>query len=130
MTKKKKPLEEQTVEEPIAIEEATSTDQLRACLEEIKNCEGVIGYILRNSTSAAIDLKDPSKLIEYAILSSSALEAAEELAETFSLGETKNIIVDGGENRILSLTVGDNKVSIFTEKNADLEKVLKKLSQF
>ncbi|MEM2254892.1 MAG: hypothetical protein QXD73_04820, partial [Candidatus Bathyarchaeia archaeon] len=92
--------------------------------------EGVIGYILRNSTSAAIDLKDPSKLIEYAILSSSALEAAEELVETFNLGEAKNILVEGKEVKVLSFTVSDNKVSIFTEKNADLEKILKKLGQF
>lgn len=130
MTRKKKAVEDVAVAEPIALEEATSTDQLRASLEEIKNHEGVIGYILRNSTSAAIDLKDPSKLIEYAVLSSSALEATEELTEIFNIGEAKNILVDGKEVRVLSLMVGDNKVSIFTEKNADLEKILKKLSQF
>jgi len=131
MTKKKKALEEQIVTaEPLAIEEATGTEQLRASLEEIKGYEGVIGYILRNSTSAAIDLKDPSKLIEYAILSSSALEAGEELSEIFNLGEVKNILVEGKEVKVLSFTVGDNKISIFAEKNADLEKVLKKLGQF
>ncbi|MEM1566477.1 MAG: hypothetical protein QW510_05280 [Candidatus Bathyarchaeia archaeon] len=130
MTRKKKALEEQAVAEPIAIEETVPTDQFRASLEEIKGYEGVIGYILRNSTSAAIDLKDPSKLIEYAILSSSALEAAEELAKTFNLGEAKNILVEGKEVKVLSFTVSDNKVSIFTEKNADLEKILKKLGQF
>lgn len=130
MTKKKKAVEDLAAVEPVAVEEATPTDPLRASLEEIKNYEGVIGYILRNSTTAAIDLKDPSKLIEYAILSSSALEAAEELSEVFSLGDAKNILVDGKEVRVLSLSVGDNKVSVFTEKSADLEKILKKLSQF
>lgn len=129
MTKKKKVVEDVAVAEPVAIEKAAPTDQLRANLEEMKGYEGVIGYILRNSTSAAIDLKDPSKLIEYAILSSSALEAAEELSEIFNLGDAKNILVDGKEVKVLSFTVGDNKVSIFTEKNADLEKILKKLSQ-
>jgi len=133
MTKKKKVAEE-TIAEPIALEEATATpiapsatDKLRASLEELKGYEGVIGYILRNSTSAAIDLKDSSKLIEYAILSSSALEAGEELSETLNLGEVKSILVEGKEVKILSFTVGENKVSIFMEKNADLEKFLKKV---
>lgn len=130
MTKKKKAAEEQAVAEPIAIEETANTGQLRASLEEIKSYEGVVGYILRNSTSAAIDLKDPTKLIEYAILSSSALEAAEELTEAFNLGKARNILVEGKEVRVLSFTAGDNKISIFMEKNADFEKILKKLGQF
>ncbi|MBS7608246.1 MAG: roadblock/LC7 domain-containing protein [Candidatus Bathyarchaeia archaeon] len=132
MTKKRKAVEDAVAAESptIVMEGMTPTDHLRTSLEEVKNYEGVIGYILRNSTSAAIDLKDPSKLIEYAILSSSALEAAEELSETFSLGEVKNILIEGKETRILSLTVGDNKISVFMEKNADLDKILKRLSQF
>jgi predicted regulator of Ras-like GTPase activity (Roadblock/LC7/MglB family) len=134
MTKKKKDAEE-TVAEPMALEEAAipsapTTDKLKASLEELKGYEGVIGYILRNSTSAAIDLKDPSKLIEYAILSSSALEAGEELSETFNLGLVKSILVEGKEVKVLSFTVGENKVSIFMEKNTDPEKILKKLGQF
>ncbi|MEM2781009.1 MAG: hypothetical protein QW791_09145 [Candidatus Bathyarchaeia archaeon] len=130
MTKKKKTIEDVAVAEPIAIEEPASTDQIKANLEEIKDYEGVIGYILRNSTSATIDLKDPSKLIEYAILSSSAIEAAEELSATFNLGDVKNILVEGKEIKILSFTIGDNKISVFTEKNEDTEKIMKKLGEF
>ncbi|MEM3580527.1 MAG: hypothetical protein QXH40_02695 [Candidatus Bathyarchaeia archaeon] len=130
MTKRKKSLEETAPAEalvpPIAIETAT-TEDLKTRLEEIKGYEGVIGYILRNATSAAIDLKDPTKLIEYAILSSSALDAAEELSELFSLGEFNNILVEGRDVKILSLTIGENRISIFLEKNADIEKPLKKL---
>jgi len=130
MTKKKKTIEDLAVTEPLAIEEASTTEDLRASLEEVKGYEGVIGYILRNSTSAAIDLKDPSKLIEYAILSSSAIDAGEELSELFNLGDVKNILVDGKAIKVVSFTVGDNKISIFMEKNADLERILKKLHRF
>jgi len=130
MTKKKKTVEDLAVTEPLAIEEASTTEDLRASLEEVKGYEGVIGYILRNSTSAAIDLKDPSKLIEYAILSSSAIDAGEELSELFNLGDVKNILVDGKAIKVVSFTVGDNKISIFMEKNADLERILKKLHRF
>jgi len=128
MVKKKKDSQEiTTLTEPIATEEAISTNDLRTNLEEIKTWDGVIGYILRNTTSAAIDLNDPTKIIDYAILSSSALEASEELSKLFNLGKIKNIIVEGKETKVLSLTVGENRISIFLEKQADHEKILKKL---
>ncbi|MEM3442530.1 MAG: hypothetical protein QXM86_01540 [Candidatus Bathyarchaeia archaeon] len=111
-----------------AIESATkAATDLREALEEIKTYEGVIGYILRNLTSATIDLKDPTKIIDYAIISSSAHDASEELTELFNLGEIKNVMVDGKEVKVLSLLEGENKISIFMEKTADCEKILKKL---
>lgn len=82
---------------------------------------------MRNSTSAAIDLTDPTKIIDFAIISSSAFDAGEELSKLFDLGEVKDIIVEGEVVKILSLTTGENKVSIFTEKNVDWEKILKKI---
>ncbi len=130
MVKKKKTSKEivtETEPEPLAVEEATPENKLRENLEEIKTYEGVIGYILRNSTSAAIDLKDPTKIIDYAILSSSALEASEELSELFDLKETYNIVVEGKNVKILSFTADENRISIFADKDVDFEKILKKL---
>ncbi|MGC8997806.1 MAG: hypothetical protein ACP5JW_00170 [Candidatus Bathyarchaeia archaeon] len=133
MTKKKKALEETATAEalthPIAIETATPED-LKTLLEEIRGYDGVIGYIMRNATSATIDLKDPTKLIEYAILSSSALDAAEELSELFNLGNFENILVEGKDIKILSLKIGENRVSIFLDKKADIEKPLKNSTRF
>jgi predicted regulator of Ras-like GTPase activity (Roadblock/LC7/MglB family) len=129
MVKKKKSFQEEVtaVAEPIATEEMTPASDFRANLEEIKTWNGVIGYILRNTTSAAIDLKDPTKIIDYAILSSSALDAAEELSTLFDLGKVKHIIVEGKDIKVLSLTLGENKISVLLEKDADCEKVLTKL---
>jgi len=128
MVRKKKSLQEISgMTEAVAAEEATSVNNLRANLEEVKTYDGVIGYILRNSTSAAIDLKDPTKIIDYAILSSSALDASEELSRLFDLGEVKDIVVEGKDVKVLSLTINENKISIFLEKNADCEKILRKL---
>jgi len=128
MVKKKRSSQEaEAVTEPVALEKTTSVSNLRTNLEEIKTYDGIIGYILRNSTSAAIDLKDPTKIIDYAIISSSALGASEELSELLDLGEAKDIVIEGGAIKVLSLTVDENKVSIFMEKDADCEKILKKL---
>lgn len=127
MTRKKKTIQEiATVTEPLTIEES-HINNLRANLEEIKTYDGVIGYIIRNSTSAAIDLKDPTKLIDYAVLSSSALDASEALSEDFNLGDVKSIIVTGKNVKVLSLTVRDNRISVFMDKEANYEKVLRKL---
>ena len=127
MARKKKTIQEiVTVTEPLTIEES-HVNNLRANLEEIKTYDGVIGYIVRNSTSAAIDLKDPTKLIDYAVLSSSALDASEALSEDFNLGDVKSIIVTGKNVKVLSLTVSDNRISVFMDKEANYEKVLRKL---
>jgi len=127
MVKKKRSFQEVTAaNEPVAVE-TTSVGSLRASLEEIKTCNGVIGYILRNSTSAAIELKDPTKIIDYVILSSSALDACEELSRVFDLGEVKDIVVEGKDIKVLSLAVDENKISIFMEKNVDCEEILERL---
>lgn len=126
MGRKKRSDQVATVTDSVVVE-TTSADNLRSSLEEIKNYEGFVGYILRNSTSAAIDLKDPTKIIDYAILSSSALDASVELSELFNLGEVKEIVVEGENVKVLSLTIDENKISVFIEKNADCEKILKRL---
>jgi predicted regulator of Ras-like GTPase activity (Roadblock/LC7/MglB family) len=128
MTRKKNIQEIATVTEPVIIEEATSENSLRRNLEEIKTYDGVIGYILRNSTTAAIDLKDPTKIVDYAILSSSAFDASKELSELFELGNTKNMLVEGKDAKALSVVIGENEISVFMEKNADHKKVLKRLN--
>lgn len=130
MVKKKRGFSESeltTIAEPVATEEATSVTGLRASLEEIKTYEGVIGYILRNSASAAIDLKDPTRIIDYAILSSSALDSSEELSRIFDLGNVTSIIVEGNDVKVFSLTIDDNRISVFLEKEADCEKISRKL---
>jgi predicted regulator of Ras-like GTPase activity (Roadblock/LC7/MglB family) len=125
--KKKDELEVTSLSESPVIEDIDYERKLRADLEEIKKYDGVIGYILRNTTSASIDLKDPAKIIDYAILSSTAFDATEEVSELFELGRVKYVTVNGKNARMLSLTVEENKVSIFMEDNADVEKVLEKL---
>jgi predicted regulator of Ras-like GTPase activity (Roadblock/LC7/MglB family) len=128
MTKKRKEAQGITaLAEPIAIEETTPARNIRACLEEINEYEGVAGYILRNTTSASIDLKDPSKIIDFAILSSASIDAGKELSELFDLGSVNHIVVEGKNVKMLSLVAEENRISVFMERDADTEKVLRKL---
>lgn len=114
------------VPEPIAAEEASTTN-LRADLEEIRTYDGVMGYILRNSNSAAIELKDPTRIIDFAIISSSAIDVGEKLSKFFDLGKVKGIVIEGENLKVFSLTVGANEISIFFEKDSDFEKISRKL---
>jgi len=126
---KKRKNEQITDEEtlPSTPKEDEETETLKAKLESIKNSPEVIGYIIRNSRSATIDAKDPTKIIDYAILSSSTIEMAEKLTEAFQLGTAEKIILEGENAKLLSLSINNNSISIFTEKNADTNKIYKKL---
>lgn len=104
-----------------------NVETMKRKIEKVKMKEGVIGYILRNATSASIDLNDPTKVIDYAILSSSALEAAEKLSSSFELGHLKQILVEGDTAKVLCLTVEENRVSVFMEKNVDHKRIYKEL---
>lgn len=130
MGKKRRSVQETTatvVEETVAVEDEQTSANLRANLEEISKYDGVIGYILRNTTSATIDVKDPTKIVDYAVLSSSAFEAGKEFSELFDLDKIENILIEGKDVKVISLSLGDNKVSVFMEKNANHDKVLRKL---
>lgn len=102
-------------------------DKIKQNIDKVNTKEGVIGYILRNAKSASIDLKDSTKIIDFAVLSSSALEGGEELSNTFELGDVKYVVVEGNTTKFLSFTAEDNRVSVFMEKNVDHNRVYKDL---
>jgi len=111
-----------------AVEEDRTFTSLRTKLAEINNCKGVLGYILRNATSATIDLKDPTKLTEYAILSSQALDSGKEISELFHIGDIENILIEGKDIKALCITIGENKASIFMERDAAHAGILRRVS--
>lgn len=108
---------------------ASKSDRIKKNIDEVKRKEGVIGYILRNAKSASIDLNDPARIIDYAVLSSSAFEASEELSKTFDLGEAKQVLVEGSTAKFLSFALEDNKISVFMEKTVDHKRLYKDLSR-
>jgi predicted regulator of Ras-like GTPase activity (Roadblock/LC7/MglB family) len=103
------------------------TEKLHETLQEIKDQEGIIGYILRGSKSASIDLKDPTKIIDYAVLSSTTFDTAQEMTEALQMGEIDTIIVESEETKLLSMTTNNHRLSIFMEKSVDHNKLYKRL---
>ena len=102
-------------------------ESLRLDLDKIKSDEGIIGYILRDAKSASIDIKDPSKIIDYAALSSTALESGESVSDVFGLGDIYSVVVEGKDVKVLSMSAGNSRVSIFMSRNVDHKKICKDL---
>jgi predicted regulator of Ras-like GTPase activity (Roadblock/LC7/MglB family) len=111
----------------IALDEDHDFTGLRSSLIEINKVEGVKGYILRNTTSAVIDLQDPAKLMDYALLSSRATDACQEISELFKLEVTKTVI-EGADLKVLSMIIGKNRLSVFMEKNVDHIDIFRRIS--
>ena len=125
--KRKDGLQATETAEPTVIENATFESTLRANLEEIRNYDGIVGYILKNTNSASIDLKDPAKIIDYAILSSTTFDSTEELSKLFNLEGIKDVIINGKNLKMISLTIENNRISIFLENSSDNDRVLKRI---
>jgi predicted regulator of Ras-like GTPase activity (Roadblock/LC7/MglB family) len=133
MVKKKRSISETTttvfIEEDATVtpaEEETDFAVINECLADIRKQEGVIGYILRNETSATIDLKENTKITNYALLTSQILDSSQKIAELFNIENVETIIVEGKNIKALCINNGENKISIFTEKNVDHNEILKK----
>ncbi|MFC1486506.1 hypothetical protein ACFLRN_02300 [Thermoproteota archaeon] len=105
----------------------SNNENLQKKLQEIKNQEGIIGYILRSSKSASIDLKDPTKMIEYAVLSSTVFDTSNDLTNTLQIGAVTTILVESEKMKLLLMNINDNRLSIFMEKNVDHNKLYKNL---
>jgi predicted regulator of Ras-like GTPase activity (Roadblock/LC7/MglB family) len=108
-------------------EENSAFASLSASLTEIRKLNGVLGYILRSNTSAIIDLNETNKIIDYAILSSQMNDSSIEIAKQFNLGEIECILVEGENVKVLCMTMGENKISIFMEKTATHSLIMKRI---
>lgn len=102
---------------------------LAASLVEIRKLNGIVGYILRSNTSAIIDLTDQDKIIEYAILSSQICESSSEMAKQFNLTNIKSVLVEGKTVKLLCMNMSDNRISVFMEKTATFDSLIKRIQQ-
>jgi predicted regulator of Ras-like GTPase activity (Roadblock/LC7/MglB family) len=102
---------------------------LATILVEIGKLNGVNGYILRNNSSAIIDLAEQAKTNEYAILSIQINESSQEMAKQFNLSDIEYVFVEGKRAKVLCMALGENKIGIFMEKTARQDLILKKILQ-
>ena len=100
---------------------------LSASLAEIRKLKGVIGYILRSNTSAILDLTEPDKITQKVILSSQIHDSCQEIGKQFNLGEMESVLVEGENVKVLCMSIGENKISVFMEKSATHSWIIKRI---
>ena len=108
-------------------DENSAFTRLSASLAEIRKLKSVLGYILRSDTSAIIDLSESDKITENAILSSQIHDSCQEIQKQFNLGEMESVIVEGEKVKVLCMSRGENKISVFMEKNAPHSWIIKRI---
>lgn len=107
--------------------ETPPEDTIQHAITRLKTRDGVVGYLLKNTKSASIDLKDSTKIVEYATLSSTAFETSGQVLDLFELGSVEQVIITGDTLKLLSFTKGENQVSVFMEKDIDHKRIYKDL---
>lgn len=112
-----------------AIEEKQTSQDLATRLSGICERAGVLGFILRDATTATISLKEPEKLIEYALLTSQALESSLEISQMFNIGEFSSTLIEGKNMKTLCFVLDENRVNIFMDKNVDHADILNSTMQ-
>jgi predicted regulator of Ras-like GTPase activity (Roadblock/LC7/MglB family) len=116
-------------EDEIAMpEEDQKFKDLNEKLTKIRKNKGVIGYILRNTTSATIDLKETERIVEYALFSTQVMDSSQEVSDLLRTGNVQNVLIEGKENKVLCMKIDENKISIFMEKDADDTNIQKQIS--
>jgi len=100
---------------------------LSASLEEIRKLKGVIGYIVRSNSSAIVDLTGPDKISEYALLTFEIHESCQNITNQLRLGEIEAAIIEGKNVKVLCLIVGENKISVLMEKDANHAWIIKRI---
>ena len=97
-------------------------------LAEIRKDKSVIGYIIRNTTSATIDLNEPEKIVEYALFSSQVLDSSQEISDQFELGNVSSVLIKSKEKKAICTIIDGNKIGIFMKNSADHAEILKQIS--
>ncbi len=107
--------------------EQSSFEDLSALLNDLCDADNIMGYILKNDTTAKINLKDSTKVVDFAMLSSQAFDSAAELSASFDIGNINNIVIDGTDIKVLCVNAGENTACVFMEKSTDHVKILNKI---
>ena len=105
------------------------TKSIGFSLEKIRKLEGVIGYIFRSDSTATIDLNEPDKIIDYAMLSTELTSCMGVIEQIFDVGSVECILAEGDNVKVLCIANGLNRISVFMTKSTNHEDIKQKLAQ-
>jgi hypothetical protein len=102
--------------------EAASLD-LQVRLEKVSKMAGVLGYIRRNDSTAAVNLRGTEGVQEFALLSSEAFDAMRQLTDVYGLSGVSDFVVECQTFLMLCICRGSEAISVFMSKSADVSSI-------
>jgi predicted regulator of Ras-like GTPase activity (Roadblock/LC7/MglB family) len=111
----------------LPVEEGLDFTSLNAALTEILKTQEIIGYILRSKTLATVNLAEPDKIVDYALLTSQTIDHANTMTELFNVGKVESLLLESEKVKTLCIVTCGIQISVFMEKSADNSQILEKL---
>jgi predicted regulator of Ras-like GTPase activity (Roadblock/LC7/MglB family) len=114
---------------PVVVAEANSMvfANLAATLAEVRKLKGVLGYILRSSTTAVVDLTQKESVADYAMLSYEVHDCAGAVSRQFKLADVECAVVEGQTAKVLCMCIGENRLAVFMEKTCAHAWIVKRI---
>jgi hypothetical protein len=100
---------------------------LASTLAEIRKLKGVLGYILRSSTTAVFDLTQKESVADYAILSNELHDCAGAVSKQFKLAGVECAVAEGQSTKVLCMGIGENHLAVFMEKTCSHAWIVKRI---
>ena len=100
---------------------------LAATLAEIRKLKGVLGYILRSSTTAVVDLTQKESVTDYAMLSYEIHDCAGAIGKQFKLADVECAVAEGQAAKVLCMGIGENHLAVFMEKTCSHAWIVKRI---
>ena len=74
-----------------------------------------------------LDLAEDDKISQYALFSYQLDQSSVEIAKQISVAEIESALVEGSSLKVLFMKIGENKISVSMEKNANHSAIIKRV---
>jgi len=102
-------------------------ENLHSILKEIREKNEILGFILKGSAYAAIDLDSNEDLARFAILVSQLANFSKQVLNLHEEDLVRSVVLEGKELKVLCLNIRGNEIGIMMKKSNDDRKILNKI---
>lgn len=100
---------------------------LHSILKEIREKNEILGFILKGSAYAAIDLDHNEDLAKFAILVSQLANFSKQVLNLHEEAFVRSVVLEGKELKVLCLNIRGNEIGIMMKKSNDDKEILNKI---
>ena len=102
-------------------------EKLHSILKEIREKNEILGFILKGSAYAAIDLDSNEDLAKFAILVSQLANFSKQVLNLHEENSVRSVVLEGKELKVLCLNIRGNEIGITMKKSKDDREILNKI---